>query len=301
VRDALAAAAGGLARGAAAPRADQFIVYALGASIAVHAVLLAIRFRPFDPTRLQDRTPPLEVALVNAKSKTKPVVADILAQSNLDGGGNTEANRRAKTPLPVLPKASPTGEIAVASQRLDALEQEARELMTRIQSAPTAPAMPKPVEAPEPVAPPSVSELTQRTLEAIRLEARVAKDIEVYQQRPKRRFVGARAEEYRLARYVEDWRAKIERIGNLNYPEAARSLKLYGSLLLTVSIRSDGSVEGVEINRSSGHRVLDAAAVKIVEMSAPFAAFPPDIKRDTDVLHITRTWMFTKGDELRSE
>ncbi len=252
-------------------RADQLFVYALMASIAIHAVLLAIRFRPFDPARLRDRTPPLEVALVNAKSKTKPAVADILAQANLDGGGNTDAKRRARTPMPVLPKAGASGEIAVAAQRLDVLEQEARELMTRIQSAPTAPAMPKPVEAPEPVAPLSVSELTQRTLEAMRLEARVAKDIEVYQQRPKRRFVGARAEEYRLARYVEDWRAKIERIGNLNYPEAARSLKLYGSLLLTVSIRSDGSVEAVEINRSSGHRVLDAAAVKIVEMSAPFA------------------------------
>jgi protein TonB len=151
------------------------------------------------------------------------------------------------------------------------------------------------------VAVPSANELMQRTLEAMRLEARVAKDIEIYQQRPKRRFVGARAEEYRLARYVEDWRAKIERIGNLNYPEAARQFKLYGNLLLTVSIRSDGSVESVEINRSSGQTVLDAAAVKIVEMSAPFAAFPPDIKRDTDVLHITRTWMFTKGDELRSE
>ena len=287
--------------GGNSPRANQLIVYALVASIVIHAALLAIRFRLYDPTRLRDRTPPLEVALVNAKSKTKPVVADILAQANLDGGGNTDAKRRARTPMPVLPKAGAGGEIAVAAQRLDVLEQEARELMTRINSAPTAPAMPKPVEAPEPVAPPSVSELTQRTLEAMRLEARVTKDIEVYQQRPKRRFVGARAEEYRLARYVEDWRAKIERIGNLNYPEAARSLKLYGSLLLTVSIRSDGSVENVEINRSSGHSVLDAAAVKIVEMSAPFAVFPPDIRRDTDVLHITRTWMFTKGDELRSE
>ena len=73
------------------------------------------------------------------------------------------------------------------------------------------------------------------------------------------------------------------------------------TLLITVSIRSDGSVENVEINRSSGQKVLDAAAIRIVEMSAPFAAFPPDIKRDTDVLHITRTWTFTKGDELRSE
>ena len=197
----------------------------------------------------------------------------------------------------MLPKASATGEIAVASQRLDVLEQEARELMTRIKGGPaTAPPVPKPVEAPEPVALPSADEMMQRTLESMRIEARIAKDIENYQQRPKRRFVGARAEEYRLARYVEDWRMKIERIGNLNYPEAARSLQLYGSLLLTVSIRSDGTVENVEINRSSGQSVLDAAAVKIVEMSAPFAAFPPDIKRDTDVLHITRTWMFMKGD-----
>jgi len=284
------------------PSADQFIFYALGASILVHAVLLAIQFRVFDPARLKDRMPPLEVALVNAKSKVKPAVADVLAQANLDGGGNTELPRRAKTPLPVVPKASATGDIAVASQRLDVLEQEARELMTRIKGTPpTTYAMPKPVEAPEPVALPSATELMQRTLESMRIEARIAKDIENYQQRPKRRFVGARAEEYRLARYVEDWRAKIERIGNLNYPEAARQFKLYGNLLLTVSIRSDGSVENVEINRSSGQSILDAAAVKIVEMSAPFAAFPPDIKRDTDVLHITRTWMFTKGDELRSE
>ena len=201
-----------------------------------------------------------------------------------------------------MPKASATGEIAVAAQRLDVLEQEARELMTRIKGGPATPSpVPKPVEAPEPVAVPSATEMMQRSLESMRIEARIAKDIENYQQRPKRRFVGARAEEYRLARYVEDWRMKIERVGNLNYPEAARSLQLYGSLLLTVSIRSDGTVESVEINRSSGQAVLDAAAVKIVEMSAPFAAFPPDIKRDTDVLHITRTWMFMKGDSSSNE
>ena len=241
------------------------------------------------------------MALVNATSKAKPTKADVLAQANLDGGGNTDLPRQAKTPLPMLPNASPKGDIAVAAQRIDALEREAKELMTRINSVPTALPAPKPVEVPEPVVEPTATDMAQRTLEAMRMEARVAKQIEVYQQRPKRRFVGTRAEEYRLARYVEDWRAKIERVGNLNYPAAARQLQLYGSLLLTVSIRSDGSVEGIEINRSSGHNVLDAAAMKIVEMSAPFAAFPPDIKRDTDVLHITRTWLFTKGDMLRSE
>jgi protein TonB len=173
--------------------------------------------------------------------------------------------------------------------------------MTQLKSTPTAPAQPKPTEAAEPSPLPSSTELMQRTLEAMKLEAQIAKDMDAYQKRPKRRFVGARAEEYRFARYVEDWRLKIERIGNLNYPEAARQLKLYGNLLITVSIKSDGSLEAVEINRSSGQRVLDAAAVKIVEMSAPFSAFPPDIKRDTDILHITRTWTFTKGDELVSQ
>ena len=144
---------------------------------------------------------------------------------------------------------------------------------------------PKPTEVLEKPDLPTSNEMMQRTLELMRLEAQIAKDMDAYQKRPKRRFVGARAEEYRFARYVEDWRLKVEGIGNRNYPEAARAQKLYGSLLLTVSIRADGSLENVEVNRSSGQKILDAAAVKIVEMSAPFAAFPPDIRRDTDILH----------------
>ena len=284
------------------PHANRLFGYALAASILLHAVLLAIRFHPFDLSKLSDSAPPLEVALVNAKSKSKPAKADILAQANLDGGGNTDQDRRAKTPLPVMPKEIPAAEAAQTAQKVEALERQAQELMTQLKAA--ASSAPAPAAVPE-VADktdlPDAKEMLHRTLEAMRLEAQIAKDMEIYQKRPKRRFVGARAEEYRFARYVEDWRLKIERIGNQNYPEAARRESLYGSLLLTVSIRSDGTVENVEINRSSGQRVLDAAAIKIVEMSAPFAAFPPDIKRDTDVLHITRTWMFTKGDELRSE
>jgi protein TonB len=282
-------------------RAERMLYYALAVSIVLHAVVLAVKFQPFDLKKMLDRGPPLEVALVNAKTKAKPTKADILAQANLDGGGNTDADRRAKSPLPVLPKDSPNNEISVATQKVRELEQAAKELMTQLKSTPTAPAQPKPTEAAEPSPLPSSTELMQRTLEAMKLEAQIAKDMDAYQKRPKRRFVGARAEEYRFARYVEDWRLKIERIGNLNYPEAARQLKLYGNLLITVSIKSDGSLEAVEINRSSGQRVLDAAAVKIVEMSAPFSAFPPDIKRDTDILHITRTWTFTKGDELVSQ
>jgi protein TonB len=282
-------------------RDDRLLAWAIGISIAIHAVVLAIRFQPFDFKKMLDRGPPLEVALVNAKSKAKPVKADILAQANLDGGGNTDEDRRAKTPLPVLPRESRATEVKVATQKIESLERQTKELLTQLKSQPVATPAPVPVEAPEKAAAPTASELMQRTLEAMRLEAQIAKDMDAYQKRPKRRFVGARAEEYRFARYVEDWRLKIERIGNLNYPEAARQLKLYGNLLLTVSIRADGSVEDVRVERSSGQRVLDAAAVRIVEMAAPFAPLPPDIRRDTDILHITRTWTFTKGDELRSE
>jgi protein TonB len=141
----------------------------------------------------------------------------------------------------------------------------------------------------------------QRTLESMRLEAQIAKDLDAYQKRPKRRFIGARAEEYRFARYVEDWRLKVERIGNLNYPEAARSQKLYGSLLLTTGIRADGSIESIVVERSSGKRVLDLAAAHIVQMGGPYSPFPPDIRRDTDILYITRTWTFAPGDSLTSQ
>jgi len=276
------------------------MAYAIAGSLLVHAVVLTIHFSPFDLSQLIDKGPPLEIALVNAKTTAKPTKADILAQAHLDGGGNTDADRRAKTPLPVLPLNSADEQVAVATQRVEMLEQQTRELMTQLRSAPIAATQQKPVEAAEQSELPTANELMQRTLETMKLEAQIAKDMEAYQKRPKRRFVGARAEEYRFARYVEDWRLKVERIGNLNYPEAAREQRLYGSLLLTVSIKSDGSVENVDINRSSGSRILDAAAVKIVEMSAPFARFPPDIKRDTDILHITRTWTFTKGDSLVS-
>jgi periplasmic protein TonB len=143
--------------------------------------------------------------------------------------------------------------------------------------------------------------MMQRTLESMRLEAQIAKQMEAYQKRPKRRFVGARAEEYRFARYVEDWRMKVEGIGNRNYPAAAREKKLYGSLLITVGIRANGTLESVMVDRPSGQKILDLAAAKIVEMAAPFAPFPADIRRDTDILYITRTWTFAPGDSLTSE
>ena len=282
--------------------ANRLLMWAIFGSILLHAVVLAIRFAPIALSKFDRNTSPLEVALVNAKSVSKPTKADILAQAHLDGGGNTDAKRRAKTPLPALPKDNATTELAVATQKVETLEKKSQEMLTQLKSAASlATPQPTPNAAPDKPELPTSTETMQRTLEAMRLEAQIAKDMDAYQKRPKRRFVGARAAEYRFARYVEDWRLKVESIGNRNYPEAARAQKLYGSLLLTVGIRADGSIETVVVDRTSGQKILDLAAVRIVEMGGPYAPFPPNISRDTDILYITRTWSFSPGDSLTSQ
>jgi protein TonB len=196
--------------------------------------------------------------------------------------------------------------VKLALRRVEQLEREARQLMTAsnaktpVESAPVAPA-PSPPAEPDPKAVPHASDIMQRSLEIARLEARISRDWQAYQERPRRRFIGARTQEYRFARYIEDWRQKVERLGELNYPQAARDQKLSGSLVVTVAIKADGTVEQVDINRPSGNKLLDDAARRIVQLAAPFAPFPGDIARDVDILHITRTWTFTPADRFVSE
>ena len=120
-------------------------------------------------------------------------------------------------------------------------------------------------------------------------------------KRPRKKFLGSRSDEYRFAKYIEDWRKRIEQVGTENYPAAARG-KLYGSLVMTITIKADGSLAGPpEINRSSGHKILDDAALHIVQMASPYAPFPQEILRDTELIEMTRVWNFTKGDSFWPE
>jgi periplasmic protein TonB len=273
-------------------------------SVVCHAaVLFGINFKSPLP-KDSKASNPLEVVLVNSKSASKPSKADAFAQANLDGGGNTRSDRRAKTPFPVAQKDNQAVETDTATQETEQLEQEAQRLMTEANSDQLMyQAEPPLVQSEGGRNAIDTMGLVQRSLEIARLEARIPVNYEAYQHRLKRKFIGARTQEFRFARYAEDWRLKVERIGNLNYPEAARREGLYGKLQLTVGIKSDGSLESIEINRSSGRKILDEAAMRIVHLAGQngFAPFPPDISRDTDILHITRTWVFTRSDELASE
>jgi protein TonB len=263
---------------------------------------MAVHFKVPDALRWRSESQPLEVVLVNARTRDKPSKADVLAQANLDRGGNVDESRRAKTPLPVMEPRDPGNDLAEAQRRAQQLEVQQQRLLAQARDSTTRIPVETPRAAPaEESAPrPSGRDLADLSLAAMRLQAQIDKQIDEYQKRPRKRFIGANAREYRFAQYEEDWRVKVERVGTLNYPPEARG-KHYGHLRLTVTIRADGSVDSIELDRSSGLKVLDAAAFKIVRMATPFAAFPADIRRDTDLLVITRTWFFGQGDKIWTE
>lgn len=146
---------------------------------------------------------------------------------------------------------------------------------------------------------PSAATLLSNSFQIASLSAEVRRKMEAQANRPRRKFVSASTREYRYASYMEAWRAKVERVGNLNYPEEARRQGLHGNLILDVALNPDGSVNEITIRRSSGNRVLDEAAIRIVNLAAPFAPFPEDIRRETDILHITRTWQFLHGQRFQ--
>lgn len=300
---------------------------AIWVSVFIHVVLLSIHFES-DLKKFADRLPTLEVLLVNAKTHTKPEKADVLAQANLDRGGNTDQDRKMKTPLPAIKQqkaeltVKPTTEVKAGARaakkaaeetqeekRVTELEQKAQELMTQInatkkvESESRQASTAKESETGDQETPSKLnsSDMIAQAIEIDKKETLIAKNWDDYQKKPKRKFIGARAKEYKYALYVDTWRQKVERVGNLNYPEAAKNLKLYGQLQLTVSIKSDGTLESVELTRSSGHKVLDDAAKQIVELAAPYARFPDDIRNEVDILSITRTWTFTKEDSLATE
>lgn len=271
-------------------------------SVAFHAALIIGLGFAITPINFAAPHNVLEVVLVNSKSAQKPAKADALAQANLDGGGNVDDRRRAKTPFPNLPEQQRAAEdVKQAEMRVKQMEQEVKQLMAQAKSKAKV-AQTELNNTPSGTPDPAVTaELIRRDQEIRRLEAEIARQHIEYQQRPKRTFIGARTMESRFALYVDGWRVKVERVGNINYPQEARDRNIQASLQMEVAIKSNGDVENITITRSSGHKFLDRAAMRIVRMAAPFEPFPPALKKDTDVLHIVRTWYFTKEDVLQTE
>ncbi len=284
-------------------QSNEAFGFALTAALGLHALL--ILGVTFDISR--DRPPPpertLDITLV--QPKPKPLEAenpDFLAQQTQEGGGEETIKERRTSPLG-NPEAIPAPEPAVELMRSgdpEPVPEAKPEVVTtrqaaRVERAPP----PKPVVKERPRA--TLSQLLASTQQEIdRLTAELDRRTLSASKQERRKAVNASTQEYQYAAYLEAWRSKVEKIGNLNYPDEAKRRKLYGHLLMHVAVRADGSVERIRVVRSSGHKLLDDAAVRIVRMSAPFAPFPPEIRKEVDVLDITRTWQFLDGNTLFS-
>lgn len=275
------------------------LTVALAFSVLVHAAVLTVRFvAPSLPSQVF-HAPSLEVVLVNARTRSRPSSPQAYAQVSLDGGGdNREGQRRSPLPASAL---MTDGDALVAARRAVArLEEEQRRLLAtyRQQNALVTGQSKAQTDVPQ-----AGEHEEHQTLR--RLQAQIDKEISDYQKRPRIHHFMPSTSELRFARYFEDWRAHVEKVGNQHYPDAARG-KIYGTVVITVVIDRKGALIQAEIARSSGYDVLDRAARRIVQMAAPFAPFPPDMS-DTDQIELTRSMVFTNesgaasapGGELR--
>lgn len=269
---------------------DDHLGLALLISIAVHAGLLAVHFsRPPAPA---PQASTLEVTLLNVRGDTEPLQPQVLAQHDFSGGGDADAGVAA-TLLPLTATGTPD-EIVLAAmrQRQKELEAEQERLFTLLQARNAASHPGDTVRPGETPAESGEDTLEQESLIVNAQIATIKERIERYNARPRRHFVGPSAASAPEARYVEAWREKIELLGTEHYPQEARG-KIYGSLQLTVYIRRDGSLQKVDIDQPAANAVLNQAALRIVQLAAPFPPLPPEIAQDTDILAITRTWHFT--------
>lgn len=265
-------------------------------SLLVHAMLvLGVGFTLEDAAPV---VPTLDVILTRTQSSLTPAQADFLAQASNVGGGEHEKSMR---PRDAQQGIAPQPEPGVAPRPLQAQTlapqppPEARVVASARGERPTPPAQPTHAPAEQPL--PTGREKIERDMAMARLAAEIHMRTERYAKRPKRKFVSASTREYEYAAYLRQWVDRVERVGNLNYPDEARRRRIGGLLVISVAVRRDGSVEGTRIIQSSNIPILDQAALRIVQLSEPFPPLPKT-REDVDILHVTRTWQFLPGGEL---
>ena len=286
-------------------RTDRLGLTVFGSVLFHMFIILGVTFSMPAILPQLDRLPTLDITLVNTRSDQEPDEADYLAQANQDGGGDTDLLRTAQSPLPITPLPSPVREPAAPQVRPEPQPPAPPnpQLLSQ-QSAQSDISILPPVTESQPREPVqmnlSTTDTTRIQQERARLSAELSRFWEEYQKRPRRKFLSARTREYKYAAYMEAWRAKVERVGNLNYPEAAKRNRLIGTLILDVALNPDGTINEIQMERASKHKVLNDAAIRIVKLAAPFEPFPEDIRKEVDILHITRSWQFMRGNRLSS-
>ena len=281
------------------PTESQRLSATLALSLLVHGMLvLGFGFALDDAAPV---VPTLDVILSQTSTPLTPKQADFLAAANQEGGGDHD---KAQRPRDTQAGWVPQQQTGVAPQPLRAQSPdavpppEARVVTTKTSDASVPPAQTRP-EPDRPELPRGDLKI-QRDAEMARLAAEIHLRSELYAKRPKRKFVSASTKEYVYANYLRAWVDRAERVGNLNYPDEARRKRLAGQVVISVAVRRDGTVEDSRIIKSSGIPLLDSTALRIVKLSVPFPPLPKT-EEEIDILHVTRTWQFLPGGEVRDE
>jgi protein TonB len=276
---------------------------ALAASVAAHAVLLAIRFVAPDALRFEPADPGLEVILVNAKHAKAPTKAEALAQANLEGGGTADAGR-SKSPLPDLRKNENGDSIKALQKRIVELEQLQQNVLTRVQKSPFVAAPVTDRDKPDPTR--TGADELDTTRQIARMTAEITQTIEDQNKRPKRTHISPSTRQVGYALYYKAMQKQVEEVGTLNFPQQ-NGKKLYGELVVSIPVFQDGTLYqkegGPRIERSSGNPALDKAALEIVRRAAPFGAFPQNMRtagKDDLWIVITR-FTFTREEKVKAE
>ena len=269
----------------------ETLALALLLALALHvAVITQLHFDWINAT-IESRAPDLDVVLGDWAGEQPPEKADFLAQANQTGGGENPELERPTAPPPNESPGNPEPVPQLSAQPREKADPAAQTVLAReVERADfTQPRRPPAEEK----ALPDASQLLRQATTISQAAPDPLAFERIVPKRPRRKFITANTREHLYASYMRAWVAKVERVGNMNYPELARQRNLEGSLVLGVDVLADGSIERVQVLRSSGYDLLDEAAVRIVRLAAPYAELPPDVREETDVLTITRTWQFS--------
>jgi protein TonB len=283
--------------------ANDRLSFTLFLAVALHAaVILGVTFTYL---KKSSSTHTMEITLAQHRSKNQPDKADFLAQFSQSGSGTLAEKALLTSPTKaefhdtVIRETMPIQQTAVSSTTV----QKQKPVVTTIASSTSKALVENKSDSDKPSVNPlkGKKSLLQRSLEIASLEARLDRQRQTYAKRPRiKRLTSLSTTSSSDAYYLNSWRRKIEKFGNINYPAEARRKKLYGSLRLMVAVLPDGSLKEVKLLESSGHQVLDNSAISIVKLASPFAPFPDELRKSTDLLEIIRTWQFRENSSLRS-
>jgi len=288
-------------------RAGDRLGLTLFFAIILHSiVILGISFTPQLKRALDNSVQTMDITLVQSASDKKPDDAQYLAQVDHLGSGNTEEKQPPKAPAKehrITPE-DRTGQdtqvqVAAAPQVKRNEIKRPEVLTTNFSENELTESRVSKNKIVQPAL--TAAELMTRSMEIASLSAELRQQEAAFTGRKRHTHISASTQEFKYSAYMEAWRSKVERIGRLNYPEAAREQRIYGNLLLDVAIREDGTIDNISLRRSSGNKILDDAAIRIVRLASPFAPLPENIREETDVLHILRTWIFQNGNRLSTQ